>query len=93
VRATVWFVDYDVDADFVGVKNWPDDAGRTYEYFLIGDRTNPSGGAWEGVSATGERYSRPWRVWYPTPVVRNTSRPLTSPALRYDVIRAITSAP
>jgi hypothetical protein len=90
VRATVWFADYNVDPNFVGTKNWPNDNGRTYEYYIVGDRQNPSGGAWEGVSASGATYSRPWRIWYPNPISRNESRPLVSPQLDYAVIKAIT---
>lgn len=92
VRATVWFVDYNVDPNFVGVKDWPSDAGRTYEYYLVGDRDNPSGGAWEGASAGDQRFARPWQIWYPNPIQRNTSRPLTSPQLDYATIRAILDA-
>lgn len=91
VRATVWFADYEVDPNFVGTKNWPNDNGRTYEYYVVGDRLNPSGGAWEGVSATGAQYSRPWKLWYPNPVNRNDSRPLTPPQLDYSVIKSIVS--
>jgi hypothetical protein len=89
VRTTLWFADYNVDPNIVGIKHWPNDGGRTYEYFLVGDRTNPSGGAWEGVSATGAKFSRPWRIWYPDPRSRNDSRPLTSPELDYAVVRGI----
>jgi len=89
VRATVWFVDYNVDPNFVGVKQWPNDGGRVYEYYIVGDRTNPSGGDWEGVSASGAQYSRPWRIWYPNPTVRNADRPLASPQLDYLAIKSI----
>lgn len=89
VRATVWFADYDVDPNFVGTKNWPNDNGKVYEYYIVGDRQNPSGGAWQGVSANGRLYSRPWRIWYPNPISRNDSRPLVSPQLDYAVIKAI----
>jgi hypothetical protein len=92
VRATLWFADYNVDPNFVGLKHWPNDQGRTYEYYIVGDRNDPSGGAWEGVSASGARYSRPWRIWYPSPQVRNESRPLASPDLEYEVVRGIVDA-
>jgi hypothetical protein len=81
VRTTLWFVDYEVAPDFVGVKHWPSDEGKTYEYFIVGDRANPSAGDWQGA--------RPWKVWYPDPKSRDDSRPLVSPDLDYTVLRAI----
>jgi hypothetical protein len=92
VRATVWFADYNVDPGFIGTKNWPNDEGRVYEYYIVGDRQNPSGGAWEGVSATGAQYSHPWKLWYPNPIVRNDQRPLAAPQLDYSVIKSITGS-
>jgi hypothetical protein len=89
VRATLWMVDYEVDPGFVGVKHWPSDEGKVYEYFVVGDRNNPSGGDWEGVSASGASYARPWRLWYPDPQSRDDTRPLTSPNLDYATIRSI----
>jgi hypothetical protein len=89
VRATLWLVDYQVDPNFVGVKHWPSDEGKLYEYFVVGDRANPSGGDWEGVSANGASYARPWRIWYPDPTSRDQTRPLTSPDLDYAAIRSI----
>lgn len=89
VRTTLWFVDYNVDPNMVGTKSWPNDDGRTYEYDIVGDRNNPSGGAWEGASATGAAFSRPWRIWYPDPRSRNDSRPLTAPELDYAIVRGI----
>jgi hypothetical protein len=92
VRATLWMVDYDVDAEFVGAKHWPSDEGKLYEYFIVGDRANPSGGGWEGVSANGTTFARPWRIWYPDPKSRDDTRPLTSPDLDYGLIKAIAEA-
>ena len=89
VRANVWFADYNVSPNFVGMKNWPNDDGRLYEYTISGDRKNPTSGAWEGLSANGDRFSHPWRVWYPNALSRNTSRPLTSPSLDYQLIQSI----
>ena len=92
VRATLWFLDYRVPPDFVGSKNWPDDGGKTYEYVLVGDRNNPTSGAWQGASATKELFARPQHIWYPNPTARNTARPLVSPQLDYKLIQAITAA-
>ncbi len=90
VRANVWFVDYNVNPNFVGMKNWPSDEGRLFEYTIVGDRKNPTTGGWEGVSASGDRFSHPWRVWYPNALNRNTTRPLVSPNLDYQLIQTIT---
>ena len=92
VRATLWLVDYEVPPEFVGVKHWPSDEGKQYEYFIVGDRANPSAGDWEGISATGAAFARPWQIWYPDPTSRDDTRPLTSPDLDYTVLKSIADA-
>jgi hypothetical protein len=87
VRTTVWLIDNDVPANFVGGRPWPDAEGKVFEYSLTGDPRNPTGGEW--APETSGRFGRPFMVWYPDPARRNVDRQLTSPALEYEVIRRI----
>ena len=90
VRMTLWATDFHVDPDFVGLKNWPDEHLKTYSYFIYGDRTNPTGGEWEGDSVAGP-YAHPENLWYPdeNPATRNQFGQLTSPTLDYKIIQQI----
>jgi len=80
VKTTVWIADMDVPVNFVGVKDYPSPAGKTFEYALIGDPRAPSDGSWTGASTSG-RFSHPGRIWYPDPSARNDERALVSPGL------------
>jgi len=80
VKTTVWMADMDVASNFVGSKPYPGPAGKTFEYTLQGDPTNPSSGAWAGASRSG-RFAHPGRIWYPEPTVRNGDRDLVGPGL------------
>jgi hypothetical protein len=80
VTTTVWMADMSVPPNFVGTKEYPGPAGKTFTYTLQGDPNNSTDGAWEGASRTG-RFAHPGRIWYPEPTVRTTDRELVSPAL------------
>jgi hypothetical protein len=80
VTTTVWMADMAVPPNFVGTKEYPGAAGKTFYYTLQGDPNNPTDGAWEGTSRTG-RFAHPGRIWYPEPTVRTTDRDLVSPGL------------
>lgn len=87
VQTTVWLVDNDVPANFVGGRPWPSPEGKSFEYTLTGDLSAPDGGEWS--PATNGRFGRPFMVWYPDPKRRNLDRQLASPALDYAVIAEI----
>ncbi|MCC7366962.1 MAG: hypothetical protein IT306_00980 [Chloroflexi bacterium] len=92
VRTTVWLVDNNVPAGFVGSSPWPAAAGKVLEYTLTGpDPHRPTGGAWS--PRTDGRFARPFMVWYPDPGSRNLGRQLASPNLDYGLIRQITRGP
>jgi hypothetical protein len=81
--------DMDVAPNFVGTKVYPGPAGKTFEYTLQGDPTNPDDGAWTGASRSG-RFAHPGRIWYPEPTVRNDQeRVLVSPGLDRQTIANI----
>ena len=89
VKTTVWLVDNEVPAGFIGSRPWPTPAGKVLEYTLRGgDPHNPSGGEW--AKSTEGRFARPFMVWYPDPTNRNIGRQLTSPNLEYGLLRQIT---
>ena len=89
VTTTVWLVDNDVPAGFVGSKPWPSAAGKVIRYTLTGnDPYNPKSGAWHPSSDSG--FGRPFMVWYPDPNSRNIGRQLASPNLDYNLVRQIT---
>jgi len=88
VRTTVWMADMDVPANFVGTRPFPGQAGKMFEYTLVGDPRAPSDGAWTGVSRSG-RFAHPGRIWYPEPLVRNGDRELVSPGLDYQTVSNI----
>ena len=90
VKMTLWAADFRVAPNFVGLKTWPDEHLKTYSYFIYGDRTNPTGGDWEGDSVAGP-YAHPENLWYPdvNPATRNQFGQLTSPKLDYNVIQQI----
>ena len=90
VVATLWMADPEVPAQFVGIQNYPSDAGKRFEYILEGDRDAPTDASWEGVSLGGG-FSRPFQIWYPEPSLRNVYRELTSPNLDYAMIQEILS--
>lgn len=87
VRTVVWLVDNNVAADFVGGQPWPSTEGKVFEYTLTGDPQNPDGGEWSAGS--GERFGRPYMLWYPDRDRRNEGRQLSSPALEESLIRRI----
>jgi hypothetical protein len=87
-KTTVWLVDNNVSAGYVGTMPWPGQNGMTMEYTLRGDPYNPTGGEW-GARSQG-RFSRPFMVWYPDPDHRNMDRTLTSPKLEYSLLRLVT---
>ena len=87
VKTTVWLVDNDVLAGFVGARPWPGPDGKVLEYTLIGNPANPRGGSWS--PRTEGRFARPFMIWYPDPAHRNVDRQLTSPGLDYDLLRTI----
>jgi hypothetical protein len=91
VKTTVWLVDNDVLASFVGSRPWPGADGKVMEYTLRGDPNDPKGGAWS--SKTDSRFGRPFMIWYPDPSHRNVDRQLSSPALDYRLLRQITRGP
>jgi hypothetical protein len=88
VKTTVWLVDNEVGAGFVGSRPWPSPAGKVMEYTLQGDPYNPKGGAWS--PGTDGRFGRPFMIWYPDPNHRNIDRQLASPELDYRLLRQIT---
>jgi len=92
VTMTVWLVDNDVPAGFVGSKPWPSPAGKVLRYTLTGpDPHNPTGGEWHPSTPGG--FGRPFMVWYPDPNSRNIGRQLASPNLDYALVRQITRGP
>lgn len=92
VKTTVWLVDNDVPASFIGSRPWPAPNGKVLEYTLTGgDPHNPSGGVWS--KKTEGRFARPFMVWYPDPTSRNIGRQLASPNLEYGLLRQITRGP
>jgi hypothetical protein len=91
VKTTVWLVDNNVSASYVGSQPWPGPGGKVIEYTLTGDPFDPQGGAWAARSES--RFVRPFMIWYPDPTQRNIGRTLTSPALDYKLLRAITRGP
>lgn len=89
VEMTVWLVDNDVPADFVGSRPWPSPTGKALRYTLTGaDPYAPSGGAWH--PSTDGSFGRPFMVWYPDPTHRNLGRQLASPNLDYGLLLRIT---
>lgn len=84
VRTTIWLVDTDVPAGFVGSRPWPNPAGKTLEYTVKGDPYNPTDGEW--AKSSEGRFGRPYMVWYPDPVHRNIDRQLSSPELEYKLL-------
>jgi hypothetical protein len=80
--------DMDVAANFVGSKPYPGLAGKTFEYTLQGDPSDPASGAWTGASRSG-RFAHPGRIWYPEATVRNGDRELVSPGLDRQTIANI----
>jgi hypothetical protein len=91
VKTTVWLVDNEVLAGFVGSRPWPGPDGKVLEYTLRGDPYDPRGGAWSPKS--DNRFGRPFMVWYPDPSHRNVDRQLSSPDLDYRLLRQITRGP
>jgi hypothetical protein len=89
VKTTVWLVDNNVTASYVGSQPWPGPDGKIFEYTLTGnDPYNPKGGTWSSRSES--RFGRPFMIWYPDPAHRNIDRTLTSPSLEYALVRQIT---
>jgi hypothetical protein len=88
VTTTVWMADMNVPPNFVGLRAYPSEAGKQFEYTLRGDPRAPSGGEWSGISRQG-RFAQPGRIWYPEPRVRNAGRPLVSPGLDRETIANI----
>jgi hypothetical protein len=84
VQATVWLVDNEVPAGFVGARPWPSPAGKPLEYTIRGNPYDPSSGEW--ARSTAGRFGRPYMVWYPDPTHRNLDRQLTSPELDYALL-------
>jgi hypothetical protein len=92
VRMTVWLVDNEVPASFVGSRPWPAPNGKVLEYTLTGpDPHRPTGGSWS--PRTAGRFARPFMVWYPDPGSRNIGRQLASPNLEYALLREIIRGP
>lgn len=91
VKTTVWLVDNEVPAGFVGSRPWPGPDGKVLEYSLVGDPYNPTGGTWSPRS--DGRFGRPFMIWYPDPNHRNVDRQLASPELEYRLLRQITRGP
>jgi hypothetical protein len=91
VRTTVWLVDNEVPANFVGARPWPGPDGKTFEYTLTGKFEAPDGGEWSPAHNVG--FGRPFMVWYPDPTRRNLDRQLASPGLEYGAIREILGRP
>jgi len=87
VRTVVWFVDNDVPAGWVGARPWPAADGKSFEYTLIGDPQEPTGGEWSAQNSG--RFERPFMIWYPDPSRRNQDRQLSSPELDYRLIQRI----
>jgi hypothetical protein len=87
VKTTVWLVDNEVPAGFVGSRPWPSAEGKVFEYTLVGDPHTPTGGS--SSPTTNGRIGRPFMVWYPDPGHRNVGRQLSSPALDYTLLRRI----
>jgi len=91
VKTSVWLVDNNVPAGFVGAQPWPSPDGMVLEYTLVGDPFNPRGGSWG--SQTQGSFARPFMIWYPDPTHRNIDRTLASPALDYKLLRVIARGP
>ncbi len=92
VQLTLWMASYNVDPNFVGLRNFPGDAGQRFDYFIYGPLNNPTGGGWEGVSVHGVR-GHPRFIWYPRTDVRNAGQTLTDPALSYTTILQMLGRP
>jgi hypothetical protein len=90
VKTTVWMADMDVAPNFVGLKPYPSNAGKSFEYTLRGDPRHPTDGEWTGASRTG-RFAHPGRIWYPESAVRNGDRDLVSPGLDRETLGNIVS--
>ena len=86
-QTTVWLVDNNVPAGFVGGQPWPSAEGKLFEYTLVGDPLSPEGGDWKPNNAG--RFGRPNMLWYPNPERRNVERQLASPHLDYTLVRQI----
>jgi hypothetical protein len=72
--------DNEVGVNFLGLKVYPGEQGKIFEYVLEGNPRDPSGGEWVNDSGRGG-FARPGRIWYPEPRVRNLDRQLASPKL------------
>ena len=86
-QTTVWLVDNNVPAGFVGGQPWPSAEGKLFEYTLVGDPFSPEGGEWKPNNAG--RFGRPNMLWYPNPERRNVDRQLASPNLDDTLVRQI----